>query len=83
MSGLISFLLFGVFFFFMMRFGCGSHMGHGNKKHSSKPGTKDPICGMLVEPGVGYSKMHEHREYRFCSRACLDKFEATPEKYIS
>ena len=29
MSGLLSFLLFGALFFVMMRFGCGSHVGHG------------------------------------------------------
>lgn len=29
MEGLFSFLVFAVLFFLMMRFGCGSHIGHG------------------------------------------------------
>ena len=29
MDRLLSFLLFAAFFYLMMRFGCGSHMGHG------------------------------------------------------
>lgn len=44
---------------------------------------KDPVCGMPVEAGQGYSEMHEGREYRFCSRKCLDKFDAEPQRYVS
>lgn len=29
MEGLLTFLLFAVLFFFFMRLGCGSHVGHG------------------------------------------------------
>ena len=45
--------------------------------------TKDPVCGMPVEPGKGYTENHEGREYRFCSRKCLDKFDAGPQRYVS
>ncbi len=32
------FLLWGAFFFVMMRFGCGAHiMGHGHRHSASKP----------------------------------------------
>lgn len=32
------FLLWGVFFFVMMRFGCGAHiMGHGHRHGANKP----------------------------------------------
>ena len=92
MNGLVTLLLFGAFFYFMMRFGCGAHMVHGNHGghagHGSGAGegldvgaAKDPVCGMDVQSGEGYAKMHEGRQYRFCSRKCLDQFEAEPQRY--
>ncbi len=95
MSGFASLLLFAAFFYLMMRFGCGAHMVHGGHGGHSGHGeddmhggggmtgmkTKDPVCGMEVEPGQGYSKVHEGREYRFCSRKCLDQFDADPKRY--
>ena len=94
MNGLFSFLLFAVFFYLMMRFGCGAHMVHGDHGghagHGSGAGpgmggaeAKDPVCGMEVQPGQGYTKMQDGREYRFCSRKCLDNFETDPAKYIA
>ena len=97
MEGLGSLLLFAALFYFMMRFGCGAHMvhGHGGGGHGDhaghgghaghEPGTsaKDPVCGMDVAPGQGYTKMHGGRAYRLCSRACLDKFDANPDHYAS
>ena len=86
MQGLVSLLLFAAFFYFMMRFGCGAHMVHGHHGgHEGQGGgtgtATDPVCGMEVPPGQGYAKMHEGREYRFCSRQCLDKFELEPQRY--
>lgn len=93
MDGLLSFLFFGVFFYAMMRFGCGAHMVHGDhgghgsgghKEHSGQENfAKDPVCGMDVASGEGYSKMYDGRSYRLCSRKCLDKFEAEPQRYLS
>jgi YHS domain-containing protein len=92
MNGLLSLLLFAVFFYLMMRFGCGAHMvhGHGDHDHEGHGGqgardgsAKDPVCGMAVEPGQGYTKNHEGRLLHFCSRKCLDKFEAEPQRYLS
>lgn len=51
-------------------------LGHGAS-------AKDPVCGMDVEPGQGYTKMREGRAYRLCSRACLDQFDANPARYLS
>lgn len=31
----------------------------------------------------GYGKMHEGRLYRFCSRQCLDHFDAEPDLFVS
>ncbi len=37
---------------------------------------------MNVDPEQGYGKMHGGELYRFCSRNCLDKFEAEPDKFL-
>ena len=92
MSGFVSLLLFAAFFYLMMRFGCGAdmvhgaHGGHGDHDMGAGDGmpgmkTQDPVCGMEVEPGQGYTEIHEGREYRFCSRKCLDQFDAEPQRY--
>jgi YHS domain-containing protein len=94
MEGLLSLLFFAVLFFVMMRFGCGAHMkhGHGGSHDNDNNDTGhdvaqkkhiDPVCGMEVEVEQGYGKMHEGSLYRFCSRNCLDKFEADPEQYVT
>lgn len=94
MNGLVSLLLFAAFFYLMMRFGCGAHMVHGDHGghagHGSETGqgmggstAKDPVCGMEVTSGQGYAKVHEGREYRFCSKEHLDQFDANPRRYIS
>ena len=94
MDGLLTLLLFAGFFFLMMRFGCGAHAMHGGHgahhehgsahKHETND-TKDidPVCGMQIDALHGYGKMHDAQLYRFCSRACLDKFEADPEKFVT
>ena len=94
MEGLFSLLLFGVLFYFMMRFGCGAHMGHGHgsghgdhadhnrgRQQAETVSAKDPVCGMHVPRGQGYTEIHAGHEYRFCSRVCLDKFDASPGQY--
>lgn len=66
--------------------GRGGHEGHGNDAgQPSPPAAKatDPVCGMEVAPDKGYTKMYEGRQYRLCSRACLDKFEANPQQYAT
>ena len=89
MDGFISLLLFAGLFYFMMRFGCGAHMVHGHGAHgghthgNGSPGDRDPVCGMSVATDHGYMKVHDGRPYRFCSRACLDKFEANPQQYLA
>ena len=92
MRGLFTLLLFAAFFYLMMRFGCGAHMvhGHGGHDHEGHGGSgaadasaKDPVCGMLVEPGQGYTKSYQGRVLHFCSRKCLDSFEAEPQRYVA
>ena len=89
MDRIISFLLFAALFYFMMRFGCGSHAVHGHQHHEGDGGigpgaresSKDPVCGMQVAPGRGYSEVFAGRAYRFCSRKCLDQFDANPKQF--
>jgi len=91
MDRLLSFLLFAAFLYLMMRFGCGAHMVHGNhgghnhegNQGPDAPSAKDPVCGMPVAPGQGYSKHHEEKTLRFCSKQCLDKFESEPRRYAA
>lgn len=90
MEGLFTLLIFAVLFFFMMRFGCGSHMKHEHKSGAADGETGatsqndiDPVCAMKVEKDQGYGLMHEGQLYRFCSRDCLDKFESDPEQYVT
>jgi len=87
MEGLLSFLLFAGLFYVMMRFGCGAHRVHGHGGHAGHGGGSgkhiDPVCGMEVDEDKGYGKMYQGALYRFCSKSCLDKFDADPEKYLN
>jgi YHS domain-containing protein len=96
MSGLTSFLIFALLFFLMMRVGCGAHVGHGHHgghdDQQAGPGgvgggslmaSVDPVCGMRVEGDTGYARMYRGAAYRFCSRDCLDKFDAAPDQYAT
>jgi YHS domain-containing protein len=87
MQGLFSLLLFAAFFYLMMRFGCGAHMIHGSHGRNEDSGSgapaTDPVCGMAVPREQGYSESYRGEMYRFCSRACLDKFDADPGRYVS
>ena len=94
MNGIFGLLLFAGFFYLMMRFGCGAHMVHGSHggAHAGHQGhmsqgaatvsLTDPVCGMPVAANQGYAEVHGGEEYRFCSRSCLDKFDADPARYI-
>jgi len=63
--------------------GHNEHAGHGGQGGELHQGAtaRDPVCGMEVAPGRGYTMTYAGHEYRLCSRTCLDKFEAEPERY--
>jgi Cu+-exporting ATPase len=43
----------------------------------------DPVCGMTVDPETAkHSSMHEGRDYFFCSKGCVGKFEADRDRYL-
>ena len=61
------------------------HRGHGGvaKESSQDIDIKDPVCGMSFPGSTGYSRMYQGQEYRFCSRKCLDQFDAEPARYVA
>lgn len=83
-SSLLWIVIWGVLFFFMMRFGCGSHIGGHGGGHGGPPGgkAKDPVCGMEVDPqNAKAASVYRGTTYYFCSASCRDKFDQAPEKY--
>jgi len=47
-----------------------------------KPGfIKDPVCGIQVEPHQ-YAIVYLDIPYAFCSRQCLERFQAHPHLYV-
>ncbi|MGH9793189.1 MAG: heavy metal translocating P-type ATPase [Candidatus Acidiferrales bacterium] len=44
----------------------------------------DPVCGMTVDPAkAAGTATHAGQTYYFCSKHCLAKFEAEPERYAA
>jgi Cu+-exporting ATPase len=44
---------------------------------------RDVICGMQVDPAkAAGTTEHEGRTYYFCSKGCLQRFQADPRKYL-
>jgi Cu+-exporting ATPase len=61
-----------------------SHPGPVPDAHASpSPGfALDPVCGMPLDTSAAkYERSHAGRRWYFCSRHCLDKFAAEPERY--
>jgi YHS domain-containing protein len=44
--------------------------------------TKDPVCGMKVDPAKALKETYKNKTYYFCSDTCQKKFKQDPEKYI-
>ncbi|MGZ5122570.1 MAG: heavy metal translocating P-type ATPase [Burkholderiales bacterium] len=59
----------------------GHHAG-SNATHESAVETKDPVCGMNVDPASSAgSAEYNGVTYHFCSSHCLTQFKADPKKY--
>lgn len=87
-KSLLWILLWGGFFVWMMRSGCGAHVmggrGHHGSHASGSDSVKDPVCGMTVEPArAAGAAVHAGTTYYFCSSTCRDKFEQGPERYLA
>jgi len=42
---------------------------------------KDPVCGMMVREGEGFTIAYQGEQHHFCSEFCQRSFQAEPEKY--
>jgi Cu+-exporting ATPase len=60
--------------------------GHAHHHHShDTPGvpTRDPVCGMTVDPAAGKpSAQYGGHDFHFCSASCREKFVKSPETYL-
>jgi len=60
---------------------------HGHHHPGDQPletVTRDPVCGMIVDPNVGKPSLdYQGRTFHFCSDGCRKKFEAAPEDYLT
>jgi Cu+-exporting ATPase len=44
---------------------------------------KDPVCGMNVNPAKAAGIIdHNGKSYQFCSKGCVAKFQADPERFL-
>jgi Cu+-exporting ATPase len=58
-------------------------MHDAHSSHGTVGTVKDPVCGMDVVPSQAAGSFeHARHAYHFCSKHCLDKFRAEPEKYV-
>jgi len=57
----------------------------GKKRVDEPKMTKDPVCGMDVDPNsAGNLKIeYKGKTYYFCNESCKKNFEAAPAKYIN
>src|SRR5690349_9554245 len=46
--------------------------------------TKDPVCGMTVDPAAAKAKAeHAGTMYYFCCAGCAQKFRTAPDQYLN
>ena len=51
--------------------------------NATAPASKDPVCGMTVDPAKARGQAQYHgKTYFFCCPRCETKFRADPEKYL-
>ncbi|MGO4436277.1 heavy metal translocating P-type ATPase [Rhizobium sp. RAF56] len=59
---------------------------HSHDHNPASPGapvTRDPVCGMLVDPAAAKPSItYRDHTHQFCCQGCQDKFEAAPEQYL-
>lgn len=60
-----------------------SHDHAGHHAHAAHA-TKDPVCGMTVDPATArYQAEHEGSTFYFCAQRCRDKFVTDPARYLA
>lgn len=61
-----------------------SHHDHTHHHGGADTVTRDPVCGMTVDPDAGKpTAEHDGHTYHFCHDGCRDKFQADPDKYLT
>ena len=56
----------------------------GRAHGSLNPASKDPVCGMTVDPATSpYKASHDGHDYAFCSAGCQTKFTVDPAHYLN
>lgn len=59
-------------------------MSHHHHHDHSDVMTRDPVCGMSVDPQAEKPEAeYQGTTYRFCGKGCRDRFEKDPENYLS
>lgn len=53
------------------------------RRKACEEGRRDPVCGMTTDPGASAleARVGPHT-YHFCSRRCLERFVADPDRYL-
>ena len=60
------------------------HPTHAHVHTGTDTVTRDPVCGMHVDPDAGKpTAEHGGHLYHFCSQGCRDKFVAEPDAYLT
>ncbi len=60
-----------------------AHHRHGANNAAQTAVTRDPVCGMTVDPNAGKpSAEHGGQTYHFCCTGCRDKFVKNPDAYL-
>ena len=55
----------------------------GIHEHGASGTLRDPVCGMSVSAESQHRTTHDGETYYFCCAGCLNKFRASPEKYLA
>ena len=45
--------------------------------------TKDPVCGMEVNPKKAPTSTYEGKQFAFCSQECKELFDQDPQEYAA
>lgn len=54
-----------------------------NAKQISQQMTRDPVCGMTVDPATAkFTYSYGEKTYYFCCAHCVEQFKANPKKYL-
>lgn len=54
------------------------------KIFSGEGKTKDPVCGMNVDPkNTEFNLVYQEKEYFFCSDNCKTQFDQNPKQFIN